>query len=118
MGSFAGKTLGARFRSVQRNAFIILNAFLTGLPVEPPSVAQPQPKADPIGHNDRQKGWGFGHNRLRAYRARRRLRDQSQTLAELLHRDGGRRADARAAGGPEDAPVKSFRQSAGFLPDR
>jgi len=32
------------------------------------SAVEPPPKADPIGHKDRKKGWGFGHNRPRAYR--------------------------------------------------
>jgi len=33
-----------------------------------PSAAEPQPKADPIGHKDRKKGLGFGRDRPRAYR--------------------------------------------------
>ena len=32
------------------------------------SAAEPQPKVDPIGHKDRKKGLGFGHNHPRAYR--------------------------------------------------
>jgi hypothetical protein len=32
------------------------------------NAMEPQPKADPIGHKDRQKGLGFGRNRPRAYR--------------------------------------------------
>jgi hypothetical protein len=31
-------------------------------------AAEPQPEADPIGHKDRKKGLGFGHNRPRAYK--------------------------------------------------
>ena len=29
---------------------------------------EPQPKVDPIGHKDRKKGLGVGHNHPRAYR--------------------------------------------------
>ena len=35
---------------------------------ETPGAAEPQSKADPIGHKDRKKGLGFGRNRPRAYR--------------------------------------------------
>jgi len=33
-----------------------------------PGAVEPPPKADPIGHKNRKKGWGFGRNRPRAYR--------------------------------------------------
>jgi hypothetical protein len=40
----------------------------SGFRVGKHSAAEPPPKVDPIGHKDRKKGLGVGHNHPRAYR--------------------------------------------------